>query len=143
MLAYVLQRYGRPDGSSLMEVPAPKPGSRQLLVRVRAAGLNPLDFKTRMGDVRLRLFQPYRRPVVLGNELAGELIACGDQVQRFRAGDRVFARVDKDRMGAFAQFAVVEEDHAAAIPASLDFANAAAVPLAGLTALQALRDELT
>jgi NADPH:quinone reductase-like Zn-dependent oxidoreductase len=142
MLAYVLQRYGRPDGSSLMEVPAPKPGSRQLLVRVRAAGLNPLDFKTRMGDVRLRLFQPYRRPVVLGNELAGELIACGDQVQRFRAGDRVFARVDKDRMGAFAQFAVVEEDHAAAIPASLDFANAAAVPLAGLTALQALRDEL-
>jgi NADPH:quinone reductase-like Zn-dependent oxidoreductase len=125
-----------------MEVPAPKPGSRQLLVRVRAAGLNPVDFKTRMGDVRLRLVQPYRLPVVLGNELAGEVMACGDEVQRFRAGDRVFARVDKDRMGGFAEFAVVEEDHAALIPASLDFANAAAVPLAGLTALQALRDEL-
>lgn len=142
MLAYVLRRYGRPEGSSLMEVPPPKPGSRQLLVRVRAAGLNPVDFKTRMGDVRLRLVQPYRLPAVLGNELAGEVIACGDEVQRFRVGDRVFARVDKDRMGAFAQFAVVEEDHAAVIPASLDFANAAAVPLAGLTALQALRDEL-
>lgn len=142
MLAYVLRRYGRPEGSSLMEVPVPKPASRQLLVRVRAAGLNPVDFKTRMGDVRLRLVQPYRLPVVLGNELAAEVIACGDEVQRFRIGDRVFARVDKDRMGAFAQFAVVEEDHAAVIPASLDFATAAAVPLAGLTALQALRDEL-
>jgi NADPH:quinone reductase-like Zn-dependent oxidoreductase len=125
-----------------MQVPAPQPGSRQLLVGVRAAGLNPVGFKTRMGDVRLRLVQPYRLPVVLGNELAGEVMACGDEVQRFRVGDRVFARVDKDRMGAFAEFAVVEEDHAAVIPASLDFANAAAVPLAGLTALQAPRDEL-
>gem|GEM_PF-1965072 len=63
-------------------------------------------------------------------------------MRRFHVGDRVFARVAKDRMGAFAQFAVVEEDHAALIPASLDFATAAAIPLAGLTALQALRDEL-
>ena len=63
-------------------------------------------------------------------------------VRRFHVGDRVFARVAKDRMGAFAQFAVVEEDHAALIPASLDFATAAAIPLAGLTALQALRDKL-
>jgi NADPH:quinone reductase-like Zn-dependent oxidoreductase len=140
MLAYVLRRYGRPEGASLMEVPAPKAGSRQLLVRVRAAGLNPVDFKTRNGD--LRLVQPYRLPVVLGNELAGEVIACGSGVQHFRAGDQVFARVAKDRMGAFAQFAVVEEEHAAVIPASLDFATAAAIPLAGLTALQALRDEL-
>jgi alcohol dehydrogenase len=140
MLAYVLKRYGGPEGSSLMEVPEPKPRSRQLLVRVRAAGLNPVDFKTRKGGVRL--IQSYRLPVVLGNELAGEVIACGDQVRRFRVGDRVFARVAKDRMGAFAQVAVVEEDHAAIIPASLDFETAAAIPLAGLTALQALRDEL-
>jgi alcohol dehydrogenase len=59
MLAYVLRRYGRPEGSSLMQVPAPQPGSRQLLVGVRAAGLTPVGFKTRMGDVRLRLVQPY------------------------------------------------------------------------------------
>ena len=140
MLAYVLKRYGRPEGSSLMEIPQPKPSSRQILVKVRAAGLNPVDFKTRNGWVRI--IQSYRLPVVLGNELAGEVIACGDQVQRFRVGDRVFARMAKDRMGAFAQFAAVEEDHAAVIPASLDFATAAAIPLAGLTALQALRDEL-
>jgi alcohol dehydrogenase len=99
-----------------------------------------VDFKTRNGWVRP--IQSYRLPIVLGNELSGEVIGCGDQVRRFRVGDRVFARVAKDRMGAFAQFAVVDEDHAAAMPASLDFATAAAIPLAGLTALQALRDEL-
>jgi alcohol dehydrogenase len=140
MQAFVLKAYGGPELAVLEEVPVPKPGSRQLLIRVRAAGLNPVDFKTRKGGVRL--IQRYRLPAVLGNELAGEVIACGDEVRRFRVGDRVFARVAKNRMGAFAQFAVVDEDHAAVIPASLDFATAAAIPLAGLTALQALRDEL-
>jgi alcohol dehydrogenase len=140
MRAFVLKAYGGPELASLEEVPVPKPSSRQLLVRVRAAGLNPVDFKTRRGD--LRLVQRYRLPAVLGNELAGEVIVCGDQVRHFRIGDQVFARVAKNRMGAFAQFAVVEEDHAALIPASLNFATAAAIPLAGLTALQALRNEL-
>ncbi len=140
MQAFVLKAYGGPEHAALEDVPVPEPSSRQMLVRVRAAGLNPVDFKTRRGD--LRLVQRYRLPAVLGNELAGEVIRCGEQVRRFHVGDRVFARVAKDRMGAFAQFAVVEEDHAALIPASLDFATAAAIPLAGLTALQALRDEL-
>ena len=140
MQAFVLKAYGGPEFTRLEEVPVPKPGSRQLLVSVRAAGLNPVDFKTRRGWVRL--FQRYRLPAVLGNELAGEVIACGEQVRHFRVGDRVFARLAKNRMGAFAQFAIVEEDHAAMIPASLNFASAAAIPLAGLTALQVLRDEL-
>jgi NADPH:quinone reductase-like Zn-dependent oxidoreductase len=140
VFAYVLRRYGGPDGASLMEVPTPKFGARQMLVRVRAAGLNPVDFKTRNGEVRI--IESYQLPVVLGNELAGEVVACGEQMRRFRVGDRVFARTAKDMMGAFAQFAVVDEDHAAVMPASLDFTTAAAIPLAGLTALQALRDEL-
>jgi NADPH:quinone reductase-like Zn-dependent oxidoreductase len=140
MQAFVLKAYGGPERTVLEEVPVPKPGLRQLLVMVRAAGLNPVDFKTRKGSVRP--IQSYRLPVVLGNELAGEVIECGDHVRRFHVGDRVFARVAKNRMGAFAQFAVVDEDHAAVMPARLDFATAAAIPLAGLTALQALRVEL-
>lgn len=140
MQAFVLKAYGGPDQASLQQVPVPEPAPRQLLVRVRAAGLNPVDFKTRRGD--LRVVQRYPLPAVLGNELAGEVVACGEQVRRFHVGDRIFARVDKSRMGAFAEFAIVEEDDAAAMPATLDFATAAAVPLAGLTALQALRDEL-
>jgi alcohol dehydrogenase len=140
MRAYVLKHYGGPDGSELMDVPAPAPGPRDILVQVRAAGLNPVDFKFRQGKLRA-IVQP-KLPFVLGNELAGEVIAVGHDVKRFRVGDRVFARVAKHRAGAFADQACVDEDHAAHMPASLDFPTAAAVPLAGLTALQALRDEL-
>ena len=140
MLAYVLSRYGRPEGSSLMEVPAPTLGPRDILVDVRAAGLNPVDFKFRQGMLR-PIYRP-KLPLVLGNEFAGVVVAVGDQVQRFSAGDRVFARVEKDRLGAFAERAAVGEDCAAHMPSTLDFEAAAGVPLAALTALQALRDEL-
>lgn len=140
MRAYVMNRYGGPEVASLADVPAPRPGARQLLVRVRAAGLNPVDFKTRRGD--LKLVQRYPLPAVMGNELAGEVVDRGEQVRGFQVGDRVFARVAKGAMGAFAEFAVIEEEHAAVMPAGIDFATAAAIPLAALTALQALRDEL-
>ncbi len=140
MRAYVLKHYGGPEGSLLMDVPAPTPGPRDILVAVRAAGLNPVDFKIRQG--KLRVILRSKLPLVLGNELAGDVIAVGSQVSRFRVGDRVFARVAKGRAGAFAEQACVDEDHAAHMPRNLDFTAAAAVPLAGLTALQALRDEL-
>src|SRR6202163_4962551 len=140
MRAYVLKYYGGPEGALLMDVPPPTAGPRDILVDVRAAGLNPVDFKFRQG--KLRAIQRPKLPFVLGNELAGEVIAVGNGVKRFRAGDRVFARVAKDRAGAFAEQACVDEDHAAHMPRDLDFTAAAAVPLAGLTALQALRDEL-
>jgi NADPH:quinone reductase-like Zn-dependent oxidoreductase len=140
MRAYVLKHYGGPEGSQLMDVPAPATGPRDILVAVRAAGLNPVDFKFREG--KLRAIQRPKLPFVLGNELAGEVIAVGSDVKRFRAGDRVFARVAKDHAGAFAEQACVDEDDAAQMPRDLDFTAAAAVPLAALTALQALRDEL-
>jgi len=123
-----------------MDVPSPTPRPRDILVEVRAAGLNPVDFKFRQGKLRA-ILRP-KLPLVLGNELAGEVIAAGSDVKRFRVGDRVFARVAKDRAGAFAEQACVDEDDAAHMPRNLDFPTAAAVPLAGLTALQALRDEL-
>src|SRR6202035_4188468 len=140
MRAYVLKHYGGPDGSHLMDVTAPATGPRDILVDVRAAGLNPVDFKFREG--KLRAIQRPKLPFVLGNELAGEVIAVGSDVKRFRAVDRVFARVAKDRAAAFAEQACVDEDAAAQMPPDLDFTAAAAVPLAALTALQALRDEL-
>ncbi|HWX37015.1 MAG TPA: NADP-dependent oxidoreductase [Steroidobacteraceae bacterium] len=140
MRAYVLKHYGGPEGSLLMDVPAPVPRPRDVLVQVRAAGLNPVDFKFRQGKLRV-ILRP-KLPLVLGNEFAGEVIAVGPEVKRFRVGDRVFARVAKDRLGAFAEQACVDEDDAAHMPGNLDFTAAAAAPLAGLTALQALRDEL-
>jgi NADPH:quinone reductase-like Zn-dependent oxidoreductase len=140
MRAYILEHYGGPEGSRLMDVLAPAPGRRDILVKVRAAGLNPVDFKFRQGKLRA-ILRP-GLPFVLGNEFAGEVIAVGGDVKRFHVGDRVFARVAKDRAGAFAEQACVDEDDAAHMPGNLDFTAAAAVPLAGLTALQALRDEL-
>ncbi len=140
MKAYLLSSYGGPAKASLAEVAHPEPGPGELLVRVRAAGLNPVDFKTREG--MLKVVQRYPLPIFMGNELAGVVEACGMGAGRFAPGDRVFARVGKERMGAFAEYAVVAEDHLAAIPDELDYVQAAAIPLAGLTALQALRDEL-
>jgi len=140
MRAYVLKHYGGPEGSQLVDIPAPTPGPHEILIEVRAAGLNPVDFKFRQGKLRA-ILRP-KLPFVLGNEFAGEVIGVGDDVKQFRVGDRVFARVAKERAGAFAEQACVDEDHVAHMPRDLDFTAAAGVPLAGLTALQALRDEL-
>lgn len=141
MRALILTRYGGPEATELRDdVPAPSAGRNEVLVRVRAAGLNPVDFKTRQG--KLRVIRRYPLPAVMGNEIAGVVESVGRDVTRFSAGDRVYARLDKDRMGGFAELAVVHQDHLAKMPASLTFETAAAVPLAALTALQALRDEL-
>ncbi len=93
MRAYVLDRYGGPEGARLTDVAAPVPGPADILVNVRAAGLNPVDFKFRQG--KLRVIHRPKLPFVLGNELAGEVAAVGSGVKRFRVGDRVFARVGR------------------------------------------------
>ena len=138
MQGYVLTRYRRP--MELREVPEPTAGDGEVLIRVRAAGLNPVDYKTR--DGAMRLVMHYDLPVVMGNELAGVVEGVGAGVTRFAVGDRVFARVDHRKMGAFAPYAAVHESLVGKMPESFDFAEAAGLPLAGLTALQGLRDEL-
>jgi alcohol dehydrogenase len=109
-------------------------------VRVRAAGLNPVDYKIREG--KLRLINRLHLPLVAGSEMAGEVSQVGPGVTEFAPGDRVFARMDKLTMGAFAEYATVDQHLLARIPEELDFRQAAGMPLAGLTALQALRDLL-
>src|ERR1700751_2908970 len=106
MRAYVLARYGGPESARLSDIPAPKPRPSDVLVNVRAAGLNPVDYKFRQGQ--LRAIQRPKLPFVLGNELAGEVAAIGSDVKRFRVGDRVFARVAKEHGGAFAERACVD-----------------------------------
>jgi alcohol dehydrogenase len=140
MRAFVLTRYGGAEATELREMPHPRPARGEVLVRVHAAGLNPVDFKLRQG--KLRVIKRFSLPVVMGNELAGTVAVRGAGATLFSEGDRVFARMPKTDMGAFADYAVVPENLLARMPASLDFNTAAGVPLAGLTALQALRDEL-
>ncbi|MDP5227306.1 MULTISPECIES: NADP-dependent oxidoreductase [Arthrobacter] len=126
---------------SLRDVPEPVPGEGEVLIEVHAAGLNPVDLKTR--DGLFRGFLRYRLPIVAGNELAGVVRAVGTGVTHFAPGDRVYTRVDHRRLGAFAELAAVQEEFVARMPASLGFAEAAALPLAGLAALQVLRDHLS
>jgi NADPH:quinone reductase-like Zn-dependent oxidoreductase len=127
MRALVLSCYGGPECTALSDVPQPSPRAGEFLLRVHAAGLNPVDYKTRAGA--LRVIHGYPLPIVMGNELSGIVEAVGPGVMRFAKGDRVFARVDKDIMGAFADYAVVHEDHAARMPASLDFPSSTWVPM--------------
>jgi NADPH:quinone reductase-like Zn-dependent oxidoreductase len=137
MKAALYDRYGGTDVLSIREVPTPKPGRRELLVRVRAAALNPKDLLVRAG--KLRVMSPWGFPQGVGYDWAGEVVACGTGVTRAREGDALYGMLQL-RAGACAEYAVVREDQCAPKPDGLDFEHAAAMPLAALTALQALRD---
>ncbi|HOX19579.1 MAG TPA: NADP-dependent oxidoreductase [Gemmatimonadales bacterium] len=136
MKALAIRRYKAP--MEMMELPRPEPGPGELLVRVRAAGVNPIDYKIRDGAVKVLL--PFSFPLILGTDLAGDVAAVGPGVTRFKVGDAVYTRLDNARIGAFAEYAVVRESTAARKPARLDYAEAASLPLVGLTAWQALID---
>jgi alcohol dehydrogenase len=136
MKAFVVSRYGKKNGVEAVERPEPELRDSDVLVQIHAASVNPLDLKIRNGELKRIL--PYKLPLVLGNDLAGVVIKVGPDVQRFKPGDEVFAKPDKDRIGAFAEMIVINENDVAKKPHALDMEQAASVPLVGLTAWQAL-----
>jgi NADPH:quinone reductase-like Zn-dependent oxidoreductase len=138
MKAVVLTGYGGVERLELREIRRPEPGPGQLLVRVRAAGVNPIDWKIRSG--RLRLVLPARLPLVLGFDVAGEVAAIGPEVGDFEPDDPVYAMLDSRHGGGYAEYAVVGRAAAAPKPEALTWEEAAAMPVAALAALQALRD---
>ena len=138
MQAALIDRYGSNDEVKLRDIAVPVIGPADLLVQVRAASVNPLDTKIRDGKVKMLL--KYRFPLVLGNDLSGVVTDAGAQATRFKKGDAVYARLDKQRIGAFAEFAVVREGAAALKPVNVTFEEAASLPLVALTAWQALVD---
>lgn len=107
-----------------------------MLVQVHAAGVNQLDCKIRDGEFKLIL--PYRLPVILGHDVAGVVVKVGPRVRQFKIGDEVYARLDDFRIGSFAEFVPVKETSLAPKPVNLTMAEAASIPLVGLTAWQAL-----
>jgi NADPH:quinone reductase-like Zn-dependent oxidoreductase len=139
MKAIVQDRYGSPDVLELREVDTPVATDREVLVRVRAAAVNARDWHVMRGDPYLaRLAFGPRRPKVRirGTDFAGRVEAVGQAVTRFRPGDEVFGEAD----GAFAEYVCAPDSALASKPASLTFEQAAALPLAGNTALTGLRD---
>src|SRR6266481_5889254 len=99
MKAFIVDRYGKKDGVRIGEMPDPELRDDDVLVQVHAAGVNLLDSKIRNGEFKLLL--PYRLPLILGNDVAGVVVRVGSGVERFRPGDEVYARPDKDRIGTF------------------------------------------
>jgi NADPH:quinone reductase-like Zn-dependent oxidoreductase len=135
--AAVTEAFGGADRVVVREIPKPAPGPGEVLVRVRAASMNPLDCKLREG--RFRLIWRLKPPFVLGFDVAGEVEAVGSGVTRLRPGDAVFGELA--RPGAHAEHAVAGEDLLLPKPGRLSFEEAAAIPAAAMSALQSLRDE--
>jgi NADPH:quinone reductase-like Zn-dependent oxidoreductase len=138
MYATVIHQYGAPDIFDYRLIDTPEIRPDQVLIRVFASSVNPVDWKIRKGMLRLLLGQSF--PMVLGFDISGEIVEVGSQVSRFRAGDLVYAYSDHFPGGAYAEYVAVSENVTAPKPSNLSHPEAAAVPLAATTALQALRD---
>src|SRR5881628_56971 len=138
MKAMVIHQYGGPEVLKYEDVPRPEPKDDQLLVRVIAAGVNPVD-----GMIRSGMFAKGGNgafPMILGGDIAGIVEKVGSKITNFKAGDPVFAYVSLDNNGGYAQYALTTERETAAKPKSLTYVQAAAVPIVALTAWQALVD---
>jgi NADPH:quinone reductase-like Zn-dependent oxidoreductase len=142
MKAVVIESFGHEDQLKLTDLPVPIPGPTEVLIEIAYTSVNPVDWKIRKGFLQGRL--PHRFPIVLGWDAAGRVKAVGRRVKRFKIGDSVFAYCRKPviQWGTYAEYIALEEDLVALMPSSLGFAQAASIPLAGLTAWQALHDRV-
>jgi NADPH:quinone reductase-like Zn-dependent oxidoreductase len=140
MKAIIYTTYGPPDVLLLTDVATPRPNDDEVLIRVRAASLNPVDWHFMRGaPYGLRIMTGLRKPKLtrLGNDVAGQVEAVGKSVTKFKPGDAVFGTCK----GAFAEYACASERTLALKPANASFEQAAAMPIAALSALQGLRDK--
>lgn len=140
MKAAQIKQYRKEINVRINEVLVPEIGEYDVLIKVVKAAVNPLEKLIMTGEVKL--IQGYEFPLTLGNELAGVVEAVGSKVTRVQKGQRVYSRLPVDRIGAFAEFVAVPEDAVSIIPDYLNFKEAVAIPLTGLTAYQALNDIL-
>src|SRR6266478_4639575 len=138
MKAIRIHNYGGPEVLHYEDAPRPQPQVGEVLVRVHAAGLNPIDWKVREGH--MKDFWPHKLPLILGWDLSGVVEELGRDASRFKIGDEVYSVPDPTRNGAYADYIVVRESELAFKPTSLHHTRAAAVPLAALTAWQSLFD---
>jgi NADPH:quinone reductase-like Zn-dependent oxidoreductase len=140
MKAIVCTQYGPPDVLQFAEVAKPTPKNDEVLIKIHAASVNPMDRFSMRGAPLIRLIPGLRTPrhKIIGCDIAGRVEAVGTHVKQFQPGDEVFGGTG---VGAFAEYVCAPEDKLALKPANLSFEDAAAVPVAAITALQGLRDK--
>jgi NADPH:quinone reductase-like Zn-dependent oxidoreductase len=137
MKAITIHEFGGPEELLMEEIPVPEFGPGEILVKVHATAINPIDWKIREGYTKGKI----KFPFILGWDVAGAVEATGSLVSRFKTGDLVFALADFTRNGAEAEYVVIKTDAAARIPSTISMEEAAATPLASLTAWMMLFDK--
>lgn len=138
MKAVVIDRYGGNEVVHIGDVSLPVPGRNDVLVNVRAASVNPVDWKIRSGMTSLLTGRTF--PKTLGSECSGEIAGTGPGVTRFKIGDQVVVWPGIRRLAAFAEYVICSEQNTFLKPRNITFGQASTLPVAGLTALQAIRD---
>ena len=136
MKAVVIKNYGGKEQLKEIQVDTPEANEKQVVVEVKATSVNPIDWKLREGYLQQML--DWEFPIILGWDVAGIISEIGEGVTEWSVGDRVFARPATTRFGTYAEYTAVDQSLLAEIPKSVSFEEAAAVPIAGLTAWQAL-----
>ncbi len=136
MKAVVMRAYGSADVLEIQEVDKPVASSNQVLIQVFYASVNPVDWKIRNGSMRM-IVRP-KFPLTPGLDIAGEIVETGSNSTKFKKNDKVFGMLELNKCGAYAEYACAKEENVAMIPENIDFKEAAATPLAALTAYQAL-----
>jgi NADPH:quinone reductase-like Zn-dependent oxidoreductase len=136
MKAFIVNRYGNKEKLELTEIEEPAIKENDILVQVHLAGVNLLDSKIRNGEFKMIL--PYRTPFKLGHDVSGVVTKVGSRVIKFKVGDEVYARPADYRIGTFAEFISIDQNDVALKPKNISMEEAAAIPLVGLTAWQAL-----
>ncbi|MGL5063648.1 MAG: NAD(P)-dependent alcohol dehydrogenase [Microcoleus sp.] len=138
MKAVVFDRYGSAQELQYREIAKPIAKANELLVRVCASSINPVDWKIRQGH--LQLLSGFNFPKIVGSDISGVVVEVGAAVTKFQPGDEIYTFLNPVTGGACAEYAAVPESAAAIKPQNITHAQAATIPIAGLTALQALRD---
>lgn len=138
MNAIVIDKYGSYDQLEVRKVSTPLLKEDEVLVKIEASSINPIDFKVIHGNLKFALRNPF--PLIPGHDFAGKIVGVGDSSSPFEIGHPVYGMNQFPRMGAYAGYAAVKTKLLAAAPERIELSESAAVPLAALTALQGLRD---
>ncbi|MGL1892814.1 MAG: NAD(P)-dependent alcohol dehydrogenase [Spirochaetaceae bacterium] len=148
MNAIILKGFGGADLMKIETIKTPTPNKNQVLIKIYSTSINPLDILRREG--RLSFFTGKKFPIILGNDVSGEVVSLGSDVKKFSLGDKVYGMIDVNntlsktgfsKSGSYAEYCVTREDTIALIPSNLDVIEAGVIPLAGLTAYQGLVNE--
>lgn len=139
MKAAIINQFGNPEVFELSEIEKPHIKDDQILIKVFASSINPIDWKQRKGNHKFILGSPF--PIVLGYDVCGEIVEIGNKISKFKLGDQLFGVIDNKYGGALAEFAVGHENCFALKPTNISNEEAAAFPMVALTALQALRNK--